>query len=485
MKLKRRNWNERNYKALNKLLAGVRPAEIAVFDWDNTCIFGDVGEALLRRMVFDLAFAMNAKAMAATLPNAIHGVSKILLHGKPYPLKKMKNAVFCAYENLKREPSPRGKNNMDESYRIFTSGLLALNRALEETPGIGCEFAYPWVNLLLQGLPLAEFDRLAGMAVGEELRNPIRRRALVDPRRCWRYGWTSGIRVYQEMWDLAACWQERGGEVVVSSASNRRLVEKTISMTGFPCREVIGMELAMAGNRFGDTLKPGLRPNLGPGKVTNIRNRIDSEPALVAGDSSNDFEMLTSFRSTRLRLVVDRCKKERSPASPAGPGAGKTAISHRKSTGNGENSSERAAVVIFFKTLVILFHLHRMDSCATSCWSSWSSLSSCLYCISARAGRPNPIEESAAMLDKTRVALLPSQLQQVEDAIDAYADARGARPADLAELVPGYLRNAAILIDPWGTQLRLERSGEMSTILISAGPDHVFATRDDIRRSLQ
>ncbi len=46
-------------------------------------------------------FAMDAEAMAATVPDAIHGVSKILLHGKPYSLKKMKNAVFTAYEHLK------------------------------------------------------------------------------------------------------------------------------------------------------------------------------------------------------------------------------------------------------------------------------------------------------------------------------------------------------------------------------------------------
>ena len=68
------------------------------------------------------------------------------------------------------------------TYRVFTSGLLALNRALEETPGIGCEFAYPWVNLLLQGLPLADFDRLAAAVIERELHAPLRRHALSDPR---------------------------------------------------------------------------------------------------------------------------------------------------------------------------------------------------------------------------------------------------------------------------------------------------------------
>lgn len=306
MKLKRRNWSGRNYEALNGLLAGVRPGEIAVFDWDNTCIFGDIGEALLRRLTFDLAFAMDAKAMAATVPDTIRGVSRILVQGKPFSLKKMKDAVFTAYERLKHEPSSISKKDVDKNYRVFTSGLLALNRALEETPGIGCEFAYPWVNLLLQGMSLLEFERLAETVIQEELIGPLSRHAVSDPRGRWRYAWTGGVRLYPEIKDLAACWQERGGEVVVSTASNRQLVEKMIAVTAFPCRQVIGMELKIAGNRFGRALAPGLRANLGRGKVANIRKRLENEPVLVVGDSSNDYEMLISFPGTRLRLVIDR-----------------------------------------------------------------------------------------------------------------------------------------------------------------------------------
>ncbi len=309
MKLKQRNWSERNFRALSELLDVVGPGDIAVFDWDNTCAFNDIGEALLRRMTFDMAFRIDAKNMAALIPDRINGIGHVLIREKPFSLIKMKKAVFSAYEELKQGPSFAGKKSVDKAYRVFTSGLLALNRALEETPGIGCEFAYPWVNTLLKGLSPAELDETAATVIAAALKEPIRRHAILDPLGRWRYSWTSGIRIYREMSDLAACWQERGGVVVVSSASNRRLVEKTISLTGFPCREVIGMELAMAGSRFGGTLKPGLRPNLGPGKVANIRKRLGSEPVLVAGDSSNDYEMLTSFRSTRLRLVVGRGKK--------------------------------------------------------------------------------------------------------------------------------------------------------------------------------
>lgn len=98
--------------------------------------------------------------------------------------------------------------------------------------------------------------------------------------------------------------------------------------------------------------------------------------------------------------------------------------------------------------------------------------------------KANPLGESETALDKAKLAALPAQLQQVEAALAAYADERGAYPAGLAELVPGYLRDADLLIDPWGTTLRLERSAAGGTVLSSAGPDRVFAGSDDIRRSL-
>lgn len=301
MNLKRGNWSERNHGELVRLLAGVRPGDIAVFDWDNTCAFNDVGEALLRRLAFGLEFRLDADGFAATLPDVVNGIGRVCVNGRELSLKRMKEAVFSAYRRLR---GGAGRDR-DGDYRVFTSGLLALNRALEETPGIGCAFAYPWMISLHQGFSRAEFDRLAAAVVRDELRSPIRRRRVSDPRRRWRHGWTSGIRVYPEMADLAGCWLARGGALVVSTASKRQLVEAAISVTGFPCGRVIGMELAESGGRFTALPQPGLAPNLGAGKVANIRRLLASEPVLVAGDSSNDYEMLTAFPATRARLVID------------------------------------------------------------------------------------------------------------------------------------------------------------------------------------
>ena len=101
-----------------------------------------------------------------------------------------------------------------------------------------------------------------------------------------------------------------------------------------------------------------------------------------------------------------------------------------------------------------------------------------------KSGQSNPVKEADSMLDKTKQAVLPSQLQQVEAALDAYATEHGSYPDDLAQIVPAYLPIPDLLIDPWGTQLRLVRGDGEKVFLLSAGPDRVFGSGDDIRRSI-
>jgi len=50
--------------------------------------------------------------------------------------------------------------------------------------------------------------------------------------------------------------------------------------------------------------------------------------------------------------------------------------------------------------------------------------------------------------------------------------------------VPHYLPRTDLLVDPWGTRLRLEKDERQDSFLICAGPDRLFATSDDNRRSL-
>jgi hypothetical protein len=101
----------------------------------------------------------------------------------------------------------------------------------------------------------------------------------------------------------------------------------------------------------------------------------------------------------------------------------------------------------------------------------------------ARGGAAGPAAAALDRLDEARQAALGAQLRDMETALAAFADERGGYPAELAELVPGHLRDARLLVDPWGTPLRLERAGAAAAVA-SSGPDRVPGSDDDIRRSL-
>lgn len=54
-------WTERNRIALEELIGRDRiKSPIAVFDWDNTCIRGDVADAVFHRQCDELAFRFEA-----------------------------------------------------------------------------------------------------------------------------------------------------------------------------------------------------------------------------------------------------------------------------------------------------------------------------------------------------------------------------------------------------------------------------------------
>ncbi len=98
--------------------------------------------------------------------------------------------------------------------------------------------------------------------------------------------------------------------------------------------------------------------------------------------------------------------------------------------------------------------------------------------------KADAVSQDLAGLEKSKTVSLEPIMRQVEAAVDAYADQNSGYPEDLDQLVPRFLPRTDLLIDPWGTRLRLEMDDQQKLSLISAGPDRLFATGDDSRRSL-
>ena len=94
------------------------------------------------------------------------------------------------------------------------------------------------------------------------------------------------------------------------------------------------------------------------------------------------------------------------------------------------------------------------------------------------------VSQAVMSLDKAKGVTLGPIMQQVEAAIADYENDNDGYPENLEKLVPRYLPGTDLLIDPWGTRLRLEKDDQQNLFLICAGPDRLFTTEDDSRRSL-
>jgi len=304
MALQRLNWDPRNHEALNDCLAGARPGDIAVFDWDNTCIFGDIGEAVLRWQTLHLGFKFGPEQLQEIIPDQVRGIDRIRSNGRILLLPEVKEQIVSAYKKISGQPA--AECMASRAYRDFCAGLLALNCALEATPGIGCEFAYPWTINFLAGFTPVEVCHLAAEVIDHELHSRIRECSISDSGERLRYQWTSGIRSFPEMTDLARFFKKAGGRVIVSTASNPLFIETMAQRTGFAAESVIGMASAIENGLLSGTLIYGSTPNFGPGKVENLRRLLEQEPLFIAGDSDGDYEMVTSFAATRLNLLIRR-----------------------------------------------------------------------------------------------------------------------------------------------------------------------------------
>ena len=96
----------------------------------------------------------------------------------------------------------------------------------------------------------------------------------------------------------------------------------------------------------------------------------------------------------------------------------------------------------------------------------------------------NPVAQGMAALEKAKTATLELDMNNISAAITAYFNDYNEYPETLEMLLPKYLPAANSIIDSWGNPLRLEKDGQQNLTLVSAGPDRIFATSDDIKRRI-
>jgi phosphoserine phosphatase len=303
---------------------------VAVYDWDNTCIYNDIMETMFRFQMFNLQYAMDKEAFNVIIPEAAGKTlkdSNVLKLSADYGnvvLADLAADLEADYAFLYDNYIGTKKMTLDEikatsEYKDFVVKLPFMYDGLTDTPEIAAEYSYPWVCFLCEGMTKSEVQKLALIALNDALVRKSEKITMKAPTDLARkaavasYTYKAGIRLAQGIIDMILKQRATGWELWVVTASFEPVIQAVAAINGygFPEDRVIGVRLQSdASGKYLAKLseEPGYELTQRMGKATVIRNFIKKAPLFVAGDSDGDFEMMTQFPETKLIYLVNRLK---------------------------------------------------------------------------------------------------------------------------------------------------------------------------------
>ncbi|MCB1169192.1 MAG: haloacid dehalogenase-like hydrolase [Leptospiraceae bacterium] len=269
-------WTPENRKRLQGLLEG--PPGQAVFDFDNTLIHGDLGEACMYYIAFQ-------GLMRADLEEFWQEISHPTLSARELDKIRQGWERNQSYEDL-------------QSHLEWVDDFLGLYDTLLN--GAGLEQAYRWTRAIFGNLPEKELRSIAHYVFQDESRMPFTFEELPSGRRIPR-----GIRIVPEIHSLIQSMLSAGWTVRIITASPEPTIQSVIHNWNLEEAAVRGMRL----KRDGDLLTPHIEEPMtyGPGKVQAIRELDQRSIDFAAGDSFTDLDML---RAAGTALLLDRGKED-------------------------------------------------------------------------------------------------------------------------------------------------------------------------------
>ena len=278
--LKRGGLRDEVYERLVQLLRrGPADGGLVVFDFDNTCILGDIGELFSHYLIDEMLYRFDLPAFWELVD----------------PADGRAELREIATEAAK---IPREERRGHETYEVYLAEMGALyGRRYKRAGARDC---YEWAVRLHVGMRPEEIRAWTG----EAIRREIARTVEVERRRTEAGEEVEigrGIRVLQEMRGLVGAFQRREFDVWIVSATNLWSVQVFAEYYGVGRDRVLGNRVSdRDGVLTGEAQTPVLYRE---GKVAIIEEVIGKTPLFVAGDSVTDLEMLREARE--LAMVVD------------------------------------------------------------------------------------------------------------------------------------------------------------------------------------
>ncbi|MBM9613320.1 hypothetical protein JWJ90_03360 [Desulfobulbus rhabdoformis] len=308
------NWLPENLATITQTLRQLsedsslaRP--VAIFDFDNTCIFRDIGQALFRYQIEHLRYRITPDELAAILPP-----EEGTLAGRP--MAAVRATLLAAYARLypliQAGEIERALQGSD--YPLFSTLLLWSTAQARKAEHLGPRFVLPFMAKMLAGFTSQEVRQLAVDVVDQAELEPLSQVTLEvkapDPIGTISASYPLGLHAYPEIQTLMAQLKALNIERYVISASTEWLVEGAAPRLGFPVDRdhIYGIRvLRDSQDRLSIDSYPDYPVTFREGKAEIIRTRIDGTPVLVAGDADTDYEMLT-LPQVPLRILINRCQ---------------------------------------------------------------------------------------------------------------------------------------------------------------------------------
>jgi len=209
---------------------------VAIFDWDNTVVKNDVGDATFFYMLaHDLILQPPMKNWRFT--------SRYLTADATAALDAACGALAQAGSAL---PTSSNMACAKEILTIYTDGKTVGGK----TAFAGWDYrrmepSYAWVAQLLGGYSAAQIQATATAAKTESLAKPIDSKQTIGGVQV-----TNWVRIYDQMRDLIRKLQQNGIDVWVLSASPQPIVEVWGAEVGVSADHVIGIRSVEQGGKY-------------------------------------------------------------------------------------------------------------------------------------------------------------------------------------------------------------------------------------------
>ena len=312
--LESKGWARCNHRFLHKWLLeqeAKQLPEVAVFDFDNTCIFRDIGEAVLRWQLEHKAFRFDAHRLLEILtppPNA----PTQLKDGTP--LIPFFAQMVEHFERMMAKDKEAQQHFLIQMFHLYNEGT--------QTQGLGARYTYFLCAQLLAGYQIDDVHKLVKhVAVQEGVHAGKTKTWRNDSDRVMgpqKVHYTMGIKPQPEIIDLMKALKRAQVVPHIVTASCQHIVAPLLQLWKYPVTpmHLFGVRQQTLGNQLTEIPLPNYPLPIEHGKVELIQQELNQEPILVAGDSSNDLPMLTHFEKTEVRLIMHRPHKGLEPLYP-------------------------------------------------------------------------------------------------------------------------------------------------------------------------